>query len=64
LSGGTPVSGIQLTFEVLCSFNLKNASKINILPHTIALDMIRMTIRIKLGKIRWAEHVAWMVRKY
>jgi hypothetical protein len=61
LTGGTPVSGIQLTFEGLCSFNRKNASKINILPLTIALDMIRITVRIKLGKIRWAEHVVCMV---
>jgi len=36
LSGGTPVSGIQLTFGGLCSFSRKNASKINILPLTVA----------------------------
>jgi hypothetical protein len=36
LSGGTPVSGIQLTFGNLCSFNRKNAYKINILPLAIA----------------------------
>jgi len=63
LSGGTPVSGIQLTFEGLCSFNRKNASKINILPLTIALGMIPITIRIKLGKIRWAENVVCVVGK-
>jgi hypothetical protein len=63
LSGGTQVSGIQLIFEGLCSFNRKNAFKINILPLTIAFDMIRITIRIKLGKIRWVEHVACMVER-